>query len=79
MLSIVLLAIALVVFVALMVRGLGRRRPRRKPFADAASPDDDSPTGYTPGIWLLGADSAKPRDEDAARRDSKSPGGPPRP
>jgi hypothetical protein len=58
----VLLAVALVVGVLLAVAAR-RRRGARLRHAQAArqSGEDDSPTGYVQGVWLLGgADSAAP-------------------
>jgi hypothetical protein len=50
---VVLAIIVAIAFAAGQRRGVRRRR---KPYAD-------DPTGYTPGVWLLGgADSAKPGD-----------------
>ncbi len=67
-LSVVLFAVALVVFVTIMVRGARRRRARRS-YSAQQNGGDDSPTGYVQGVWLLGgADSAKPHNQHHDRR-----------
>jgi hypothetical protein len=54
---VVLVVVVTIAYTAGRRRGV-RRRP--KPYAD-------DPTGYTPGVWLLGgADSAKPGDHHHA-------------
>jgi hypothetical protein len=58
-LPLVLFALALVGFVLLMVRAARRRRRARRLHSAQQSGEDDSPTGYVQGVWLLGgADSA---------------------
>ncbi len=60
----VLLAVALVVFVMVMVRAAGSRRRTRKLRSAQSAGTDDSPTGYVQGVWLLGgADSATPHGQ----------------
>jgi hypothetical protein len=50
--------IVLVIVVAIAFAAGQRRGVRRRP-----KPYTDDPTGYTPGVWLLGgADSTKPGD-----------------
>lgn len=66
--SLALLGLVLAVFVALVVRGVRRRRAPRKNRVDQQpqAADDDSPTGYVPGVWLLGgADSAQAHGRDS--------------
>jgi hypothetical protein len=59
-LGFVLMAMALAAFVTIMVRGTRRRRRAHRYRSAQQTGDDDSPTGYVQGVWLLGgADSAK--------------------
>jgi hypothetical protein len=58
----VLLAVAAVVFVVVVfrVRDARRRRRARRSYVAQQTGDDDSPTGYVQGVWLLGGDAPKP-------------------
>jgi hypothetical protein len=68
-LALVLFAVALVVFVTIMVRGMRRRRRARRSYSAQQSGEDDSPTGYVQGVWLLGgADSATPHNQHHDRQ-----------
>jgi hypothetical protein len=66
------LVLAIVVVVAVMIATatMGKkRRTQRLPEPSV----DDSPTGYTPGVWLLGGDeSAAPRGHHQSHPDHGS-------
>jgi hypothetical protein len=75
-LALVLFAVALVVFVTIMVRGMRRRRRARRSYSAQQSGEDDSPTGYVQGVWLLGgADSAKAHGQHRDPPDVSGHGG----
>jgi uncharacterized membrane protein YgcG len=67
------LVLAIVVVAAVMIATatMGRKRRTQQRLREASV--DDSPTGYTPGVWLLGGDeSAAPRPHHQSHPDHGS-------